>query len=157
MTSFHQSSYVALPAERRALYIEARDKCSRAHSSSEHSDVCRISRKSVQQKHRFVSAFKCKWFWCHNFHAHNPFLHIQFSFPQFCEKQTPSLNKYDIKSDLIQTLPYTIYASEIVNTKTRLPAQRLCGEESDHFAFCFPKSCSAPPEIAPDKPALLLV
>lgn len=31
----------------------------------------------------------------------------------------------------------------------------LCSIKSMPRAFCFPKSCSAPPLIAPDKPALL--
>lgn len=55
------------------------------------------------------------------------------------------------------SLHYRIYA--LTNAKTKnnvavitVPRWRT---KSSPRAFCFPKSCSAPPEIAPDSPALL--
>lgn len=52
---------------------------------------------------------------------------------------------------------HTKYATANANKKNKIVRiiVKRCKTASRPRAFCFPKSCSAPPLIAPDKPALL--
>ncbi|EFR99150.1 putative chromosome-associated kinesin, partial [Listeria seeligeri FSL N1-067] len=51
----------------------------------------------------------------------------------------------------------TKYASAISITKKTMDRTMVvrCKISSSPLAFCLPNNCSAPPEMAPDKPALL--
>lgn len=60
------------------------------------------------------------------------------------------------KFTFMKNLPYIKNATKIVRIKNKAPntTVALLRTASKPRAFCLPINCSAPPEIAPDKPAL---
>src|SRR5699024_10800947 len=72
------------------------------------------------------------------------------------------LKSYKIKNPyhIIHDKGYSycnIQALMKAKTKNKIPVTIVprCKKRSIPRAFCFPNNCSAPPEIAPDKPSLL--
>lgn len=61
-------------------------------------------------------------------------------------------------SDVIRDTIHYYKINPLMNAKTKNKAAvmtvPLCNTRSIPRAFCLPNNCSAPPDIAPDKPAL---
>lgn len=70
-------------------------------------------------------------------------------------KKIAAKNHFPVwKVVLIYYAKYAIDSVRIKNNTERTTVAR-CRTRSRPRAFCFPKSVSAPPEIAPERPALL--
>src|SRR5699024_4668849 len=97
------------------------------------------------------SDLKCKWLWFHDFHVIHPLILMQFS--------TISIKmKNPYHSDVIRDTIHYYKINPLMNAKTKnkvaVMTVPLCNTRSIPRAFCLPNNCSAPPDIAPDKPAL---
>src|SRR5699024_791019 len=90
--------------------------------------------------------FKCKWFWLLYF-QNDTFLSLQVF-----KNENPLSPKV-----IRESVCYNIYPLINANTKNILAVITVprCKTKSIPRAFCLPNNCSAPPEIAPESPALL--